>query len=293
MPVNKIECLNIVYKLNFGYTIKSLYMTKNTTLITLMLIALIGTVLIQSCNKTPVAVNSSPAVATSMYSDSVLYKKSDAKNYIVYPVTQQAGRYEAFPEGLKIDEKTGAVNVGESDAGLRYKITYTSSTGEISSSLILIAGINYLDKYYRLSAGDSIAFPVYNGDPAKALPVSSFDEWNIAAGSGCAIRTKNGQINLAQTMRNAFFGASPEKGRKEVQISYRLQDNSANALSTINVLLYYYRTMNEVPENLKQTVTDHEAMMLGINPAVTASATARVSSASAKPRPPCVIIIAN
>jgi hypothetical protein len=234
-----------------------------------------------------------PAVTTFTlsYGDSVFYIKNQSSDYIVSPLNARAGTYTAFPEGLEIDKSSGAINVSKSEKGMRYRVTFKSPSGDSSSAFIVISGINFIDKYYRLSEADSVAFPVYNADPSKNLPSASFDEDKVAGNSGCAIKTNNGQINLRESIRNGIFGSTPRNNtRKDFEVKYRLDDKSGKALNSIKILIYYYDTMNDVPQDLVQTVNDHLAMT--IQPNNTTIGNSLIKEA-AKPRPPCIVIIAH
>ncbi|MBD0333798.1 MAG: hypothetical protein ICV66_14220 [Chitinophagaceae bacterium] len=246
-----------------------------------------------SCKKADLK---TPAAAVRLsYGDSIIYLKNQSSDYTITPVTTKAGIYTAFPEGIIIDAHSGAINVSKSETGLRYRIDYTSPTGDTSSTIILLSGINYPDKYYNISKGDSIVFPIYNGTPLRSLPANGnvFDESNIATSAGCAINTSNGQINLAQTLRNGFFKNLPlGETRVDVDVKYRLNDQSDKALNGIRVRLYYYHTMNDVPQELKQTLLDRDGMFLRMNSSSAIEEASRYAK-GARPRPPCVIVIAQ
>ena len=257
---------------------------------TCILFTIITSLIVFSCAKDPG--NSKPAQFS--YGDSILYLKNQATDYIVYPIEQKPGQYFGFPDGIDIDQTTGAINVSKSEAGLRYRISYVSPQGDTSTTMVVISGINFLDKFHHLSQGDSMAFPIYNASIDRVLPVdgSNFDEGNNANSGGCSVKTINGQINLAQTVRNGVFGVIPQNDAKqEFDIYYRLNDNSNKALNKIRVKVYYYDTINDVAPDLLQTLQDRESdgVFLRIG------SFARTASAlkAAKPRPPCVIIIAN
>jgi hypothetical protein len=276
---------------NFGITNQSIMpLVKPASLFLAVL------VLLFACKKEPGgATISTPG---QLYGDSVIYLKSvpGGGDHIVYPVNGKKGTYSSFPDGLEIDDETGAINVSESETGLRYRVTYRSPSGETSSSTILVAGINYPDKYYRLSQGDSISFPIYNGNGQLSPPGGSFDEGNLANAMGAAV-LPNGQINLAKTIRNGFFGATPRNDEQdEIEIAYRLNDGSGRSLQKIKVILYYYRTLNDVPDYLKEILAARQGMIFGVNPTnpiFEGSLSGRVSNLARKPRPPCVIVIAQ
>ena len=250
-----------------------------------------------SCNK-----NNDDKPAPLSYGTNIFYIKS--QEYFVYPTSSQGGTYSAFPDdGIDLNETTGAIRVKSGDdniyTGLKYKITHTAPNGDTSSTMVMISGIQFLDKFYRLSQNDSIAFPIYNGSAANTLPLSgsSFDDNSLANSGGCSIKTTNGQINLAQTVRNGVFGATPQNdAKKEFEIEYKLNDESGKATNKIKVKLYYYNTMADVAPDLMQTLNDRQqqGVFLGMNNTSFGSGTtARIGGATAlaKPRPPCVIIV--
>src|SRR5476651_1189194 len=78
-----------------------------------------------SCKKENTADTGVPivTVAPLIYSDSVFYIR-EAVNYIVLPTTTTAGTYTCVPSGLKIDGLTGAIDVNQSETGLKYKVTF-------------------------------------------------------------------------------------------------------------------------------------------------------------------------
>jgi hypothetical protein len=246
-----------------------------------------------SCNKP----NNDDGPYTLSYGSSIIYLKNQQG---VYPTQTRAGTYSAFPEGIEIDDDNGAINVSKSETGLKYKITHTAPNGDTTSTIVLLSGIQFLDQFYRLSQNDSIAVPIYNGSAVNPLPLSgsSFDDNNLANAGGCSIKTTNGQINLAQTVRNGVFGATPQNdAKKEFEIEYKLNDQSGKATNRIKVKLYYYHTMADVALDLLQTLDERQSqgVFIGMNNSTNTGSitTARTTNttAIAKPRPPCVIII--
>ncbi|MBL7740040.1 MAG: hypothetical protein JNK14_12555 [Chitinophagaceae bacterium] len=220
------------------------------------------------------------------YGDSIIYLKVQSGDYIVKPTEHRAGIYEGFPDGIEIDDVTGEINVSKSETGLRYRITHTAPDGTITTAKVVLSGITFPDKYYHLSQNDSIAFPVYNADVSRILPVtgSIFDEGNGANTGGCSVKTTNGQINLKETIRNGVFGSTPQNDvRKDFDIAYRLNDASGKAVNKIRVRLYYYERMSDVPADLLETLQDRADQGVFLR----TTGTARI----AKPRPPCVIIV--
>lgn len=220
------------------------------------------------------------------YGDSILYMKPDGSGNIVYPTTQRPGKYEGFPEGIEIDENTGAINLSDSETGLRYKITHTAPDGTKTETKVVLSGITFKDHFYYLSAGDSIALPIYNASENRILPLSGslFDEGNLANGGGCSVKTDNGKINLKETIRNGVFGFPPRNDAQQTfEIKYRINDGSGKSLNKLKVLLYWYNTINDVPQYVWDILNDRTSQGVFLRGGVTE----RV----AKPRPPCVIIV--
>ena len=255
-----------------------------------------------ACKKSTTDTNT-PAGFQLSYGDSVLYERNLGADYLVFPTSNLTGTYTAFPDGIEIDDKTGAINVSKSETGLRYRITFipTGSTKEYSTT-VLLSGINYLDQFYYLSHNDTIAKPVYNGNPGSQIPLSvSGTAFDIGLGcnnEGIAVNTSDGNINLMQTIRNGFFGRYPDNGtRKEFQLNYKIDDKSQQAPNGLKIKIYYFETINDVTPDLIQLLHDREGTLLGANtnafPGEILSTAAGVSGVAraAKPRPPCIFII--
>jgi hypothetical protein len=220
------------------------------------------------------------------YADSILYMRAQAGDYIVYPIDTRPGTYEGFPEGIEIDEATGAINVSKSESGLRYRITHTAPDGTVTETKVVLSGITFKDHFYYLSAHDSIALPIYNADANRPLPLngSVFDEGNLANSGGCSVRTDNGRINLKETIRNGVFGSPPRNdAQQEFEIRYRLNDASGKTENRLKVLLYWYNTINDVPQYVWDILNERTSQGVFLRNGTAARA--------AKPRPPCVIII--
>ena len=231
-------------------------MTKNSALVYLALLVSIPAWL--SCNKP--ADGTLPPYQLS-YGDSILYMKPSGDN-IIYPLTASQGSYSGFPEGIEIDAVTGAINLNNSETGLRYRITHVSPNGDTTRTMVVLSGITFTDHFFILSQGDSIAQPVYNASLFRTLPLngSSFDEGNVANGGGCSVRTDNGKINLAESVRNGVFGHTPgNDDKKEVEIKYRINDRSGKSLNKLKVLLYWYNTMADVRQYLWDILNDRSS----------------------------------
>jgi hypothetical protein len=251
-----------------------------------------------ACKKGSVS-NNPPTPPTNnklSYGDSIFYLKG--ASYTVTPVNPKPGTYTAFPDNLTIDNATGIVTVtlkgkdGESQTGLKYKIKFTSNTNEIDSTYITISGVNYIDRFYNLSKNDSIIYPIYNADISKELPQGSFSGDNKLA-----INSTNGQINVKETIRRGFFDNQINTSWKQTTIRYTANDKSNSASNTMDIILYYYNSVNDIPSNVSALMQAHQRMALGVNapqvPNTTAPVDNKLSSDLSlfKPRPPCIVIV--
>jgi len=232
------------------------------------------------------------------YGDSIIYLQNISGDYIVHPTETREGTYYGFPDGIELDDRTGAINVSKSETGLRYRITHVSPNGDTTKTLVVLSGITFTDHFYRLSTGDSVANPVYNASLSRALPLpgSNFDEGNVANTSGCSVKTDNGKINLSESISRGVFGSNPQNDdKKEIEIKYRINDGSGKSLNKLKVLLYWYNTTADVPQYVWDILTDRssQGVFLRTGDRGGNSLPQARTTAVAKPRPPCVIIIAN
>jgi hypothetical protein len=236
-----------------------------------------------------------------IYADSILFIREPAS--IIQPIRAEAGTYNSTPEGLKIEEATGEINVNKSESGLMYKVTFTpAKAGEnIRTSYIIISGINYQDKIYNLSEGDSIAAPIYNANKKLALPGTGknnvFDEGGDCKKAGITIDADNATINLAKSVRNQGIDTG---ATAEVKLAYRLNDGSKLALNGLQVKIYFYRTVSEIPDYLIDLLEERKTTIL--TESLTRSSARSNSLALAKAvskgkgtraRPPCIIVVSR
>jgi hypothetical protein len=245
-----------------------------------------------SCKKntsTPVETAGSPD-----YGDSVLYVRNQQADYIVYPLKTRTGTYTGFPEGIIIDANTGAINVSKSDAGLKYKVSFIAAgVTDTFSTFITIAGINYLDGFYKLNTADSILHPVYNANTANTIPgISNGTLFDIGTGcnsQGCNVIVNNGDINLAQTVRNGVFGTTPQNNdRHEFDLNYAINDASNKAIQTIRVKLYYFNTMSDVTQEVYDIISSRVGTVM-----LAGKLAQRPPLKPARPRPPCIFIVSH
>src|SRR5882724_7319147 len=81
-------------------------------------------ILLFACKKNAGDTNSPPVVKPLSYGDSVFYVRNQVGDYIVYPTETRKGLYLGFPDGIEIDDNSGAITVNKSETGLRYKISF-------------------------------------------------------------------------------------------------------------------------------------------------------------------------
>jgi hypothetical protein len=245
-----------------------------------------------------------PPDAKLSYGDSIFYLKDQAADYIVTSNQTVAGRYTGYPEGIDIDANTGAINVSKSETGLRYRVSFKPNTSADSiTTLVVISGVNFLDGFYKLNTDDSIARPIYNANKQNTIPGTNngsiFDEGSNCNGAGCNVNLSSGSINLAQTVRNGVFGNTPSNNdRHEFLMNYRINDKSGKSLNTLKVKLYYYDSINDVPQEVYDIIADRQGTLLRnvlLNPGQSNASGNLLNRpvGSKKPRPPCIFILAR
>jgi hypothetical protein len=140
--------------------------------------------------------------------------------------------------------------------------------------------VNYLDSIYVLESGYKFAYPVYNANPVAELPCEDddggeceFDDGNDddngngtsdepPPGSevellGIEVNKDLGFFDLDQTVQNGTFGATPVSGASiDFKMYYRLDDASNKALNDIDVRMYYFETLAEVPDSIYDQIEE-------------------------------------
>ena len=119
----------------------------------------------------------------------------------------------------------------------------TGSTDTISTKIVL-SGINFYDRIYRLSQSDTIARAIYNANGQSYSPGffgtgsnNSFYDDRGCNNQGCTVSLSNGSINLAQTIRNGALPAIND-AQKEFTYYYKMDDASQKSLNKLKVKLY-------------------------------------------------------
>ena len=276
----------------------------------LRILLLILPVALFSCKKDNVAGGNPPPPSGSdlSYGDSIFYIRNQATDYIVTPLKIREGQYSGFPDGIDIDQNTGAINISKSETGLRYRISFVpaGSTDSIQTTIV-ISGINFLDGFYKLTTADSVIRPLYNANINNSIPgVNNGTTFDVGSGcntAGCNVNVAVGSINLAQTVRNGVFGPTPANNdRHEFDLNYEINDKSGKALNTIRVKLYYFNSIADVTPEVYDIINSREGAILDVQPKSipfagftstnsTSSQTAVLGKVLPKPRPPCIFIL--
>lgn len=243
------------------------------------------------------------------YSDTVFYI-NDAASYKILPQQNLNGIFSSVPEGLALDSLTGEIDINASESGLKYRVSFSPANSDQSCELdIVISGVNYLDKIYVIDQQEQIAFPVFNGDSSGVSPcpedddddddACKFDEdgpdGTDLSDIGIEVSASTGEIDLEQTILNNAFGLNPENGSTlDVTLYYRLKDNSLGALNSLNLRLFYFETLPEVPQSLIDEIEDKNKQLLGLNTSNSyINARLAQDNLRVKPRPPYLIIVAR
>ncbi len=257
------------------------------------------------------------------YPDSVFYPNDALATYIINPVTPLTGTFGVYPTEMKINKRTGAFDISESETGLRYMIWFVAAgTTDTCKKYITISGVNYLDSIYETKKSGTAA-PVYNANTSLAVGdnngTTEFDDGPDdddgdgfadeplpgleLASQGVAIDKATGNIDLKQTIANGALGVNPLSGTfKDFVLNYRVSDKSSKSLNKMALRLYYYHTKAEIPASLKRQMKIKQSEVL-INQelapapapvigAVNTSITPATNKANeVKCRPPYIIIV--
>lgn len=221
------------------------------------------------------------------YGDSIIYpaETSHGVHQVAHILNPLSGTFGGYPTDLKIDAKTGDIDVYRSSTGLRYMVWFKATgSADTCKKYVTIAGINFMDSIYVLNnQTQGIAQPLYNATPGKSVGGSTltneFDDGNDdddgdgfedepPAGQelipqGVALDKTTGNIDLKQSIANGALGANPTSGTfKDFVLNYRITDPSANTLNTLAFRLYYFHKTSEIPASLKKTYKSKRSLIL-------------------------------
>jgi len=228
------------------------------------------------------------------YGDTIIYPQpNNGQDYIVTPINNPgAGKYLSWPIGMVIDSTTGAINVTQSETGMKYAIGFVKNgTTDTCLSTLIIGGAAYMDSIYVLANGATAASPYYDANPLLP-PVCSgggctFDVTGSAANQKVVMNTATGVIDLTKTLNGTgllggVFGLLPLNGQTVTsRIYYRLNDASNNALQHIDVQFVYYYSRSQIGQGLLNNVLTKLTNILMGN----------MISTYSDPRPPLIVIV--
>ncbi len=124
-----------------------------------------------ACNKESVVNNAKKASSISnrvtvstcdlfAYPDTIFYQRQSSSDYIVNPINVQEGKYGSFPDVLKIDRNSGAINITKSETGLKCVVWFIpKGTKDTCKKFLTISGINYADSIFTVAAGRPLSIP--------------------------------------------------------------------------------------------------------------------------------------
>ncbi len=117
--------------------------------------------------------------------------------------TELNGTFTAIPPGLDINPKSGVVSVNTSEAGVRYRVIYTShDKNTMCETDLLVSGIDYLDVILDLEDSvEDIVFPILNAEQEQQAPQGDYDADGRARAEGLAIDPATGAIDVLQTLQ--------------------------------------------------------------------------------------------
>jgi hypothetical protein len=217
------------------------------------------------------------------YPDTIFYPSDYPADYKIRPVKRLTGTFGAYPNGLEINEDNGAIEIGQSETGLKYLVWYVAAGSRDTCKIfITVSGVNYPDSIYSLTATDGLATPIYNGSlkrPTFCDGTCEFDDGHDddngdgfadepPAGQelipqGVAIDKSNGAINLKKTLSNGALGKQPLAGTfKDYVLNYRLSDHSAKKLNKMTLRIYFYNHRSQIPAAIKRDLAKKRKYVL-------------------------------
>ncbi|WP_207515608.1 hypothetical protein [Longitalea luteola] len=253
---------------------------------------------------TPLLVNSARCPNAPNYGDTIIFTKPRIGGDIfVSPVNNIGvpGTYLSWPEGLRLNRSTGAINVSQSETGVRYNIAFIKDgTKDTCVSQLIVGGMTYLDHIYVLDQNDTLAKPIFNADPFGPSICDNSDDTdypdnNSNGNAKCVfddavpgsrandqhlrVRSTSGIINLKRSVAEGLFGINPRNGTsKIIPIEYKLNDASQRAAQRITVQVIYYDKASNIPISLQQEISSKNLSMFSYQ------------VVNGKPRPPLLII---
>ena len=111
------------------------------------------------------------------------------------------GTFTAIPPGLDINPSSGIISVNTSEAGVEYRIMYTSQDKNTTcETAMLVSGIDYLDVILDLEDNEPV-FPILDANQEQQAPRGNYDPDRRARSEGLAIDPETGAIDVLQTLQ--------------------------------------------------------------------------------------------
>lgn len=242
--------------------------------------------------------NANVCLLLPIYGDTIIYPQPGSNaDDILMPVNDPgAGHYFAWPAGMVIDRNSGAIDLTQSQTGMKYAIGFVKAgTTDTCLTQLALGGASYEDSIYVVTGGGVKAMPYFNGNPFQTSncvgsgPGSgcSFDVTGSAAALNVVVSNSSGAIDLQNTLlggsgQTGVFGASPFNGQTvTVPIYYQIRQGSNNALQHIDVQLMYFDSKADMNMALLSTLSTRSANLYS----------GGLISTSAMPRPPLIILV--
>ncbi|HEY4208628.1 MAG TPA: hypothetical protein VGM31_17500 [Puia sp.] len=233
-----------------------------------------------------------------IYGDTIIFPQpaANGQDFIINPVNNPGtGKFFAWPQGMTIDANTGAIDLTKSETGMQYLIGFVKDgTTDTCLQKLIVGGAAYMDSIYVLQSGGTKAVPYFNADPYLLSQCNgsgpgsgcSFDVTGSAAAKKVSVNNSSGIIDLQKTLNGGLlggaFGLLPISGSSiTVDIYYKLNDASNNALQHIAVQIEYYDSQSLLSGGLIGGIVNKVNNLLSGN----------IISNYANPRPPLIIIV--
>ncbi len=207
------------------------------------------------------------------YGDSVIYPSGNfgSPDEWISPVNSPApGSYYAWPDGLVINDSTGAINITRSETGQRYYIGYVKKgTRDTCLNTLIISGAAYLDSIYvQNKAVKNMAQPYFNANSKlnNLCDQEGQCQWDL---SGNANKQKiqldehTGIIDLDKTLQNGAFGKTPANGTTLNAVVYYILDDHNHALQSMQIRLMYYDRVSLIPVDLVTKIRNQRTDAMG------------------------------
>ena len=84
-----------------------------------------------------------------------------------------------------IDSSSGAIDISNSEAGMRYVIGFVKQgSHDTCLSNLIVAGVTYVDSIYSLEDNDTLAIPYFNANASAAPVCDPSDDSDYPGNSG-------------------------------------------------------------------------------------------------------------